>query len=121
MVTLPDWFRPFVGAELFNIKEVKKAPVELRYFVRLFWGLDDPTFIEENIKEIQRRLDSLPQRLKTLTKNSPGLLEAFEKLRQDPSFVKDMTRVIQAKINDGKLGQDPNIDNCLCSFFGFEK
>ena len=48
-----------------ELEKMEQAPVELRYFVRLFWGLDEPTFSKKNIEEIQRRLDSLHERLKT--------------------------------------------------------
>ena len=94
---------------------MEKAPVELRYFIKLFWGLDNTTFSKENIEEIERRLDSLHQRLKNSTKNSPGLLDAFQKLRQDPSFVRDMTRAITTKINGLKSCQASDIDNYLYS------
>ena len=105
---------------------MQKAPVELRYFIKLFWGLDNPDFSQENINKIEKRLESLPQRLKASAKNSPNLSEVFLKLRQDPTFVKDMTEVITKQINDsGNSHQIKNIDSsskqnvknclfCLC-------
>ena len=109
-----------------ELDRMQKAPVELRYFIKLFWGLDNPDFSQENINKIEKRLESLPQRLKASAKNSPNLSEVFLKLRQDPTFVKDMTEVITKQINDsGNSHQIKNIDSsskqnvknclfCLC-------
>ena len=83
--------------------------------MKLFWGLDNPTFSQENIAEIEKRLESLPQRLKASTKNSPNLSDVFLKLREDPEFVKDMIKVITKKINDGSECQQPVGSSNLCS------
>ena len=98
-----------------ELDKMQQAPVELRYFIKLFWGLDNPTFSQENIKEIKERLDSLPQRLKASTRNSPNLSDAFLKLREDPNFVKEMIEVITRKINDGNDCQQPVVSSQICT------
>ena len=73
-----------------ELEKLQKCKPELSEFIFLFFGLDRADHTQEQIAELDARLESLPDRLKVAKSKRPNLAEFFLSLREDKNFVKQL-------------------------------
>merc|ERR1711923_496855 len=81
-----------------ELDRLQRLKPELAHFISLFFGLDRDEYTEDDIIELEARLDSLPDRLKLAKGKRPNLAEVCLSLKNEPGFIRELKEAVRKRI-----------------------